>query len=343
MRRGEGGRGPGRAGSAVLGALMLLGAGGCVAMDLLPRGRGVQNFDDPTVEVSRVASSDGVEVETRLYPAEVDRPAREGEAREGERLEPGLARSLVLFCHGVNDNNTSAMASFFSGAGFRVMKFDYRGFGHSTGARATSRGFLDDTMAVYARARGRDDVDASRIVFYGHSMGGLYALAGAAEARRLGHSVPCVVIANTFSSWRAAAHEFVPIAGFLLGGADGLDPEQWITRLGDTPVLIVHTGDDTIMGPGHAWRLYTRARQAGVPATLLIHPHGGHAWPFWDETALERQVVAFVRWHVDPDRPASRREELLRLSTPREEAGERSPVSGEPGADGTPASAAPGR
>jgi uncharacterized protein len=290
---------------------------GCFAMRYVPAGAGVAGPCPPQVEVVRFPSTGGLTLEGRMYPPECERPQPPGTRSTSLRLPEEYARTVILHCHGVADNNCSAMACFFTEAGFRVFQFDYRGFGHSDTAGFSNVGFAEDAAAALRYLRTRSDVDPDRIIIYGHSMGGAYALAAAATARADGRPVRAVVTANAFSHWRLVANHHLPIVGFLLGGVPGPEPADWARRLGDTPYLVVHVQDDRDVPVDSAPRLYGAAVAGGSPASLHIHPDGGHAFPFWtsiEENGLERVVVDFARtWLAERAPPTPRqRADLLK-------------------------------
>lgn len=45
--------------------------------------------------------------------------------------------------------------------------------------------------------------------------------------------------------------------------------------------FIIHCGDDDVVHPQNALRYYSALQAAGVPATLLMYPKGGHGWGIW--------------------------------------------------------------
>ena len=292
---------------------------GCLAMRFVPVGGGVKG-ETPNCEVIRFPSG-SLSLEARLYPARADRPKREGDPHEYPRLPEEYQKSIILHCHGVADNNTSFMASFFSDAGFRVFQFDYRGFGHSDTAPLSNEGFAEDAIAAWRYLRSRPDVDPEKIVVYGHSMGGAYALAIGAAAEREGKPVRAVITANTFSSWRMIANHFIPVIGFAFGGASGPDPVDYARRMRETPVLIVHSNDDTDVPVSHAYRLYQAAAANESPAALFINPDGGHAFSFFGAPLMEEVMVNFAKHYLRSERPLSSRDVLKIL---RE--GEKSPA-----------------
>src|SRR5205823_5699579 len=103
---------------------------------------------------------------------------------DGERLHGwwivGRARSRghVLFCHGNAGNIGDRVlnAALLWAAGFDVLLFDYRGYGHSTG-RPDEQGTYRDARAALAALVGRPGVDRDRVLHLGESLGGAVALA----------------------------------------------------------------------------------------------------------------------------------------------------------------------
>jgi uncharacterized protein len=292
----------------LLSVILLFCAGaipGCLTMHFLPVGVGASGPVPPEVELVRFPSTDNLTLEGRLYPASCDRPDFEGAPSNDPRLPDSYKRTIILHCHGVMDNDCSAMAAFFNDAGFRVFQFDYRGFGHSERAPLSNQGFAEDAVAALRYLRSRPDVDPDRIIVYGHSMGAAYALAVGARAWAEGHPVRAVITAGGFSSWRLICNYRVPILGYLCGGVDGPDPVDFASCLGDTPLLITHVEDDGEVPVDNAYRLYHAAAKAGVPVSLHIHPDGGHAFPFWEqlrENTLERVMTDYALVYL-ADRP----------------------------------------
>ena len=80
------------------------------------------------------------------------------------------------------------LAERFAERGYAVFLFDYRGIGDSEG---TPRGLLSPGRAItdweeaVARVRDLDGVDTNRVVLWGHSLGGAYALSAAADDPRV--------------------------------------------------------------------------------------------------------------------------------------------------------------
>jgi len=284
----------------VLAAMLVLP--GCLAMDFVPAGKAVSKVPEGVREV-RFASTDGVTVHGWLHEP------RETETTRG--LDPaggGKTGHAVVFCHGVYDSVNTNMCEYLTAAGFRVLSFDYRGFGSSTAASKTNLGFADDAAAAVAFVRGLPEVDPTRVVVVGHSMGGVYAMAAGSMAERSGEPVLGVVCSSAFSNWRSISNYHIPVLGLLAGGVWGPEPTYWAARLGGTHLLVTHASSDKDVPAWHSLELVKHAIDAGTPTEVFMPAYGGHVstylpraegeasdWPF-DGPGVYASGEHIVRW-----------------------------------------------
>lgn len=247
---------------------------GCLAMDLIPAG-GPPGKPPEGVTAVRFDSTDGVVLTGWLHKADSGKFDREMTrlGRAGVHLPEG---GLVVFCHGVYDSANSNMCEFLIEAGVAVLSFDYRGFGDSTLAEKTNLGFADDALAALHFARSLPGINPKRVVLYGHSLGGIYAMAAASKAWEAGDPVRGVATGGTFSNWRSVSNHLLPVLGLLLGGVWGPEPTFWAARLGYTPLLIVHASNDKQVPPFHAAALAEAARNGKTPVQVFMAAGGGH-------------------------------------------------------------------
>ncbi len=99
------------------------------------------------------------------------------------------------------------LASSFAEAGYVVLVFDYRGFGDSDGQPRQRVSFcaqLQDWASAVAFARGRSEVDPSRITTWGFSLGAGHALTTAVRDPRVSAVVAIAPMFNGLSSTLAA-------------------------------------------------------------------------------------------------------------------------------------------
>ena len=195
------------------------------------------------------------------------------ETDDGERLHgwwisrraPGHGH--VLLCHGNAGNVGDRVphAAVLTAAGFDVLLFDYRGYGHSSG-RPSERGTYRDARAALACLLRQPDVDASRVLYLGESLGGAVALELA-----LAHPPAGLVLLSAFTSVRAMGrvhYALIPTA---------LVPDAYpsLRRIGGlrAPLLVLHGEDDAIVPVEHGRALLDAAPD---PKRMRIVPGAGH-------------------------------------------------------------------
>jgi fermentation-respiration switch protein FrsA (DUF1100 family) len=162
--------------------------------------------------------------------------------------------------------------------GLGVLLVEYPGYGRSAG-RPSDSAIRDTVLAAADWARRQPQIDASRLVPYGRSLGGSAAAMLAVE-----RPVPVLILESAFTNARAFARQF-GAPGFLV--RDPLDTLAAVRRF-DGPVLVLHGDRDEIVPTDHG-----RALAAASPrATLQLLPCGhndcARPWP---------QVRTFLQSH----------------------------------------------
>ena len=227
------------------------------------------------------------------WPAEVGLTAREVtiETDDGERLHgwfvasEARSRGHVLFLHGNGGNIADRLdhASSLSRAGFDVLLFDYRGYGHSSG-RPSEEGTYRDARAAREALLRQDEVEPSRVVYVGESLGGAVALALALDAPPLG-----VVLQSAFTSVREMAREHYPYLPAALV-PDAYPSLSRVEKL-RSPLLVLHGERDEVVPVSHGRALFEAARE---PKSLRIFPGLGHNDLL--ERAADDYAEAIVSW-----------------------------------------------
>jgi hypothetical protein len=197
----------------------------------------------------------------------------EFETADGERLHGWWAKRRavvlghVLLCHGNAGNVGDRVlhAALLTAAGFDVLLFDYRGYGQSSGSPG-EQGTYRDARAALGCLLGQPDVDASRVLYVGESLGGAVALELA-----LAHPPAGLVLLSAFTSVRDMARVHYGLLPAPLV-PDAYPSLRLIAGL-RAPLLVLHGDDDAIVPVEQGRALFDAAPG---PKRLRIVPGVGH-------------------------------------------------------------------
>jgi fermentation-respiration switch protein FrsA (DUF1100 family) len=213
---------------------------------------------------------DGEKVEAWFIPA-VDSPSAN-------------PRPVVIFGHGngeLIDFWPDALREF-TGLGIGVMLVEYPGYGRSAGSPSEDS-ITQTFVTAYDQLTSREDVDPSRIIFLGRSLGG-----GAVCALARLRPSAALILMSTFTSAKSFAKKFL-VPPFMVR-----DPFDNLTVVKNypNPVLIIHGKHDTIIPFSHGQALHQAAKQ-GEKITY----NAGHndCPPDWD--VFWKDVEGFLRRH----------------------------------------------
>ncbi len=228
---------------------------------------------------------------------EVTFPSADGTALNGWFIPAkGKALGTVIHFHG-NAQNMTAHYSFVDwlpANGFNLFTFDYRGYGKSAG-KPDRKGVYADSIAAVEYVKTRTDIDQSRLIVFGQSIGGATALAVMGNNDFDG--IVGVATDSAFSSYKRIAcdHTFLlkPLAYLLIGNT--LSPDKTVGNIAPIPLLIIHGTADRVAPYKHAKRLYEKA---GEPKELWTVENGGHTSALGPGrmTYASRLHAKFVEW-----------------------------------------------
>ena len=143
----------------------------------------------------------------------------------------------------------------FADAGGSIIAFNYRGTGNSMGSPSED-GVYQDAEAVYSYLIDTLSVNSSRVVLWGHSIGG-------AVACELARRRPCagLVLEATFRSAKIMAKRILPLLplGWLM--TYRLDNEATVPTL-NVPILFVHGTADHVIPQTDSEILHGLARHS---------------------------------------------------------------------------------
>lgn len=191
---------------------------------------------------------------------------------------------LVAFFHGNAEliDHQGPMARWYLARGFSVLLPEYRGYGHSEG-RPSQAAIVEDAIHFLDRTAARPDVDPSRVVLHGRSIGGAIA----AQVAR--HRAPAALILESTPAsvagmaWRFGAPPVLVTNPFRTDA---------VLRDLEIPVLLLHGSRDRDIPVRHARRLHQLA-----PDSRLVEYEAGHndfppphRWDdYWRE--IERHIA----------------------------------------------------
>lgn len=200
------------------------------------------------------------------------------------------AKGTVVFSHG-NAGSLGHHLGFvlwFAEAGFNVLAYDYRGFGKS-GGKVGRRGMIDDVKAAFAYVSKRRDLDAGRLVSYGHSLGGAQSVTAIGESPVKG--LRAVVIDGAFASYRTMARV---IGGRLSESlvSDDLAPKDYVAKISPVPLLVVHGSNDVVVPVSQGRQLF---RTAAEPKTMFEVKLGTHGDSLSrDDGEFRKRVITWL-------------------------------------------------
>ncbi len=221
------------------------------------------------------------------------------ETEDGERLHGWWVAAQpapigqILLCHGNAGNLGERVihAELLAAAGFDVLLFDYRGYGHSSGA-PTEAGTYLDARAARATLSHRPGVDGSRVFYLGESLGGAVALALALECPPRG-----LILQSTFTSVRDMGRLHYPLVPRALI-PDAYPSLRRIREL-DTPLLVLHGECDAIVPPTHGRAIFEAA-----PGPKRMHVFAGASHNDLVPLAGATYAQVIRSWAEDTDAPA---------------------------------------
>ncbi|MDE2059120.1 MAG: alpha/beta hydrolase [candidate division NC10 bacterium] len=171
---------------------------------------------------------------------------------------PGTGSPLtILWFHGNAGNISHRLDNIklrHDLLGANIFIFDYREYGRSEG-RASEEGTYRDGDSAIRYLRGRGDIDSTKIVFLGESLGSAVAVEMATR-----HGCAALILESPFLSipeMAKVSFPLLPIGSFLQTKYDTLSKIGQIRA----PLLIVHGENDEIVPFRHGRRLFEAARE----------------------------------------------------------------------------------
>ncbi|MBX3317943.1 MAG: alpha/beta fold hydrolase [Phycisphaeraceae bacterium] len=202
-------------------------------------------------------------------------PRSSGEVEAFLSLPPGEGPfPLVVIFHGNAEcvDGLDWYRERYTERGWAVLSPEYRGYGRSSG-KPSEKAIVADALRFIDLVVNRPEIDTSRTVYHGRSLGG--AVAAQVAALRPPHAM---ILESTFTSVASIAAGY-GVPPFLVKNPFRTDR---VLNNYAGPALLLHGIDDTIIPIEHSRRLAKCAPQRNAnsphaPATrTLIEMPGGH-------------------------------------------------------------------
>jgi fermentation-respiration switch protein FrsA (DUF1100 family) len=206
----------------------------------------------PDAETVRLRTEDGLDLTAWLIRAE---------------SRPFMA--VVFHGNAGNISNRTYLADVLWAAGCSVMLVEYRGYGGNPGS-PTEEGLYRDARAALAYLESRPDVDKTRLLYFGESIGSGPATQLAVERAPAGLILDCPF--TSMPDVAADHYWYLPTRWLVWDKYDNLAK---IGRV-NCPVLVIHAGEDRIVPTRHGRRLFEAAREPKQLVVVLGADHNDH-------------------------------------------------------------------
>ncbi|KAJ6791427.1 protein bem46-like [Iris pallida] len=165
-----------------------------------------------------------------------------------------------------------------------VFMLSYRGYGASDGY-PSQHGIIKDAQAALDHLAERNDIDTSRIIVFGRSLGGAV---GSALAKNNPDKVSSLILENTFTSILDMAGVILPSLKWFIGSSGTTGPKllnflvrsPWssVDIIGQIkqPILFLSGLRDEMVPPSHMQILHAKAVRQNRRCLFVDFPSGMH-------------------------------------------------------------------
>ena len=178
--------------------------------------------------------------------SEIDVTALDGTRLHGwirHTVEDADSKGLVIYFGGNAEEVSGQMFDAQLLAPWSIAAFNYRGYGRSAG-RPSEEALVADAITIYDRITKRQDVDPSRIVVLGRSLG-----SGVAVQLAASRPVQAVMLVSPFDSLRSIARKQYPIVPVSLLLKHPFDSLALAPEI-EAPLLVIAGERDDLIRPG---------------------------------------------------------------------------------------------
>ncbi|MGD8523327.1 MAG: alpha/beta hydrolase [Desulfobacterales bacterium] len=188
---------------------------------------------------------------------------------------PSVPAPAVIFAHGngeLIDFWPDELKPFTTRFGMALLLVEYPGYGRSAG-KPSQENITETFIAAYDTLTARKDIDRSRIILFGRSLGGgaVCALAGQRPSKAL-------ILMSTFTSVRSFAVRYMVPGFFVKDPFDNLA----LVRSYSGPILFLHGKYDGVIPFRHSVALQKAAKKSQLIAYDAGHNDCPPDWEvFW--------------------------------------------------------------
>ena len=239
-----------------------------LAKKLLGENGGNKLFYFPTKSAPHDPQRFGLRFEDVTFRSE------DGTKLHGWFMNPAVGvkpKGTIVFSHG-NAGSVGHHIGFTAWmvrAGYQVLLYDYRGYGKSEGSIDRS-GLIQDVRAALGYVTTRKDVDKTRLVSFGHSLGGAKSLVAIGQKKIAG--LRAAISFSGFASYQDMARQVAGDVGVELV-SDELSARDWVSKISPVPLLILHGTRDGTVPLSQGELLF---RNATKPKTFFKIKNGSH-------------------------------------------------------------------
>lgn len=182
---------------------------------------------------------------------------------------------VIVLSHGNagNISNRITIAEALLEAGAAVLMYDYRGYGKSEGS-PSEKGLYKDVEAVTEGLIREKGYSEDNIYMYGRSLGGTVAAYAATM-----FNVGGLVLDSAFLNLRSMVSDVYPFVPTFLAKYE-FPTDKFLQKLRDTPVIIMHSPNDEIVGFHNGKSLFDVAKEP----KQFVELRGGHNNNFFESS-----------------------------------------------------------
>ena len=193
-----------------------------------------------------------------------------------DKISAARPQPVVIFGHGNGEiiDYWPRELEKFARLGVALMLVEYPGYGRSAGS-PSEKSITQTFVAAHDWLTSRSDIDSSRIILLGRSLGG-----GAVCALARHRSSAALILMSTFTGTKAFAKNFLVPSFLVRDPFDNLSVVKNYTG----PVLLIHGKHDTIIPYSHGKKLHAAAKHGELITYNAGHNDCPPDWKvFWED------------------------------------------------------------